>query len=98
MGYNSLHGPLAHGNGEDLNEVFLRMVVRAKTKEEAARFSRLFPPLALNGPPTMSGFTGHSAPRALIGMWSALIPRELVESRVQVVVEEVHTHGKNPVG
>ncbi|WP_075980735.1 acyclic terpene utilization AtuA family protein [Bacillus massilinigeriensis] len=89
MGYNSLSGPLAHDNSSELNEVFLRMVVRAETKHEAAKFSRLFPPIALNGPPSMSGFTGNSAPRALLGMWSALIPREEVESHVKVEILEV---------
>lgn len=89
MGYNSLSGPLAYDNVNELNEVFLRMVVRAKTKQEAACFSRLFPPLALNGPPSMSGFSGNPAPRALLGMWSALLPREEVESHVKVEVLEV---------
>jgi hypothetical protein len=89
MGYNALSGPLAHDNQSELNEVFLRMTVRAKTKQEAAKFSRLFPPLALNGPPSMSGFTGNAAPRALLGMWSALLPREEVERQIQVEVAEV---------
>ncbi|GAA0493425.1 DUF1446 domain-containing protein [Salinibacillus aidingensis] len=93
VGYNSLHGPLAHEYEEDLNEIYLRMAVRAKTKKEAAKFSRLFPPLALNGPPTMSGFTGNTAPRALIGMWSALIPRELVEDHIQIKNVEVSAIG-----
>ncbi|WP_078430808.1 acyclic terpene utilization AtuA family protein [Alkalihalobacterium alkalinitrilicum] len=89
IGHNSLHGPLAHENDSDLNEIYLRMAVRAKTKQEAAKFSRLFPPLALNGPPTMSGFTGNSAPRALIGMWSTLIDRNQIEKAIKVEVEEV---------
>jgi Acyclic terpene utilisation family protein AtuA len=89
IGYNSLSGPLAFEPQQDLNEVYLRMAVKAKTKQEAARFSRLFPPLALNGPPTMSGFTGNSSPRALLGMWSTLIPRDEVESHVKVEVLEV---------
>lgn len=89
MGYNSLSGPLAHDNQSELNEVFLRMVVRAETKQEAASFSRLFPPLALNGPPSMSGFTGNAAPRALLGMWSTLLPREEIENQVKVEVVEV---------
>ncbi|MFJ7726925.1 acyclic terpene utilization AtuA family protein [Neobacillus sp. NPDC097160] len=89
MGYNALSGPLAHDNRSELNEVFLRMIVRAETKQEAAKFSRLFPPIALNGPPSMSGFTGNAAPRSLIGMWSTLIPREEVEYLVKVEVVEV---------
>jgi len=89
MGYNSLSGPLAHDSQSELNEVFLRMVVRAETKQEAARFSRLFPPIALNGPPSMSGFAGNASPRALIGMWSTLLPREEVENQMKVEVVEV---------
>lgn len=89
LGYNSLSGPLAFHPEQELNEVYLRMAVKAKTKQEAARFSRLFPPLALNGPPTMSGFTGNSSPRSLLGMWSTLIPRDEVESHVKVDVLEV---------
>ncbi|WP_404332717.1 acyclic terpene utilization AtuA family protein [Mesobacillus maritimus] len=89
MGYNSLSGPLAHDNESELNEVFLRMVVKAKTKQEAAKFSRLFPPLALNGPPSMSGFSGNAAPRALLGMWATLLPREEVENHIKVEIAEV---------
>ncbi|TMW71581.1 acyclic terpene utilization AtuA family protein [Alteribacter natronophilus] len=90
VGYNSLHGPLASEPGEDLNEVYLRMAVRADTKRDAAKFARLFPPLALNGPPSMGSFTG-SPPRDLVGMWSSLVPRELIEPFVTVGFEEVKT-------
>lgn len=94
LGYNSLHGPLATlPQVDDLNEIYLRMAVRAKTKDEAARFGRLFPPLALNGPPTMSGFTGMQPPRELIGMWSSLIPREVIEPHITVTVMEVEIDG-----
>ncbi|BCJ86120.1 acyclic terpene utilization AtuA family protein [Effusibacillus dendaii] len=89
MGYNSLHGPTVNLPKEELNEVYLRVAVRTRTKEEAAKLGRLFPPLALNGPPTMSGFTGMMQPRELLGMWSCLIPRDLIESRVQVSISEV---------
>jgi hypothetical protein len=89
MGYNSLSGPLAHEDESELNEVFLRMVVKAKTKQEAGLFSRLFPPLALNGPPSMSGFSGNTAPRALLGMWATLLPREEVEKQIKVELAEV---------
>jgi hypothetical protein len=89
LGYNSLHGPLARVPEEELNEVYLRMAVRTQRKEEAAKLGRLFPPLALNGPPSMSGFTGMMPPRELLGMWSCLVPREVVESKVQINVSEV---------
>lgn len=89
LGYNSLSGPLAHDMEGEPNEIFLRMAVKTKSKREAAQFGRLFPPLALNGPPTMSGYTGNPSPRALIGMWAALVPREEVESQIKIEVAEV---------
>ncbi|WP_156289702.1 acyclic terpene utilization AtuA family protein [Oceanobacillus salinisoli] len=97
IGYNSLHGPLAHGDGNDLNEVYLRMIVSSKSKGEAASFRRLFPPLGLNGPPTMGGFLGNMSPRALIGMWSTLIPRELVEDHIKIQVEEVDQYDNSTI-
>ncbi|MBE9915896.1 DUF1446 domain-containing protein [Paenibacillus donghaensis] len=89
LGYNSLHGPLATEPAQDLNEVFLRLAVRTDSKEEAAKLGRLFPPLMLNGPPSMGGFLGHMKPRELLGMWSCLVPREVIESNVKVTVTEV---------
>ena len=89
LGYNSLHGPLAKEPAEELNEVYLRMAVRAGSREEAAKLSRLVPPLMLSGPPAMGGFLGMLKPRELLGMWSCLVPRAIVERRVQVSVLEV---------
>jgi hypothetical protein len=92
VGYNSLHGPTVQGREEELNEVYLRMAVRAKTRADASKFFRLFPPLALNGPPGLGGLTGVET-RQLVGMWSSLIPRELIENSVEIHVEEVGANG-----
>jgi len=89
IGYNSLSGPLAWGDGDDLNEVGLRIAVRTRNKADAARMPRLLPPLALNGPPTASGAGGMPRPRELIGLWSALVPREEVEKQVRLDILEV---------
>lgn len=89
IGYNSLSGPLAHGDGSDLNEVGLRIAVRTRSRQDAARMPRLLPPLALNGPPTASGAGGIPKPRELIGLWSALVPRHEVEKQVQIELLEV---------
>lgn len=89
IGYNSLCGPTARGDGEELNEVGLRIAVRTKNRVDAARLSRLIPPLALNGPPTASGVGGMPQPRELIGLWSALVPREEVEKQVRINIMEV---------
>lgn len=91
IGYDSLSGPLARGDGEDLNEVGLRIAVRTKNKPDAARMPRLLPPLALNGPPTAGagGGGGMPRPRELIGLWSVLVPREEVEKQVKIDILEV---------
>src|SRR5699024_9261985 len=65
VGYNSLHGPLAH-EPQDPNEIYLRMVVKTDRKAKADNFFRLLPPLALNGPPTMS-LLGNILPRHQLG-------------------------------
>lgn len=89
LGYNSLHGPLATEPAEDLNEVYLRIAVRTASKEMAAKLGRLFPPLMLSGPPALGGFLGMMKPRELLGMWSCLVARNIVEDGVQVTVVEV---------
>lgn len=92
LGYDSMHGPLAKEPDENLNEVYLRVAVKSKSKKDAAQLSRLFPPLFLNGPPSAGAFYGNIPPRQLLGMWSALMPREIVEKRTKVIVGEVNTH------
>src|SRR5207244_7107830 len=67
MGYNSIHGPLADStHAKDLNEVYLRIAVRCPDKKEAAKLGRLFPPLALSGPPFIGGAGGMIEPRGLL--------------------------------
>lgn len=91
IGHNSLHGPNAEPPKEedDLNEVFMRMAVRTKSFRDAERFRRLVVPLGLNGPPSMGGGLNGARPRALLGMWASLIPRELIESKLNVQTKEV---------
>ncbi|KIL37342.1 hypothetical protein SD71_01275 [Cohnella kolymensis] len=89
LGYNSLHGPLATEPADDLNEVYLRIAVRTRSKTQAEKLGRLFPPLMLSGPPALGGFLGMMKPRELLGMWSCLVPREIVEDGLQVTVAEV---------
>lgn len=89
LGFDSLHGPLAKQQAEELNEVYLRIAVRTGSKEDAARLGRLVPPLMLSGPPAMGAFLGVMKPRELLGMWACLVPRSLVENEVQVTVREV---------
>lgn len=88
-GYNSIHGPLAdETHAEDLNEVYLRIAVRCADRQEAAKLGRLFPPLALSGPPFIGGAGGMVEPRELLGIWPTLAPRALIEEYIRVSVEE----------
>jgi len=89
LGYNSIHGPLADPmRAGDLNEVYLRIAVRCADRKEAAKLGRLFPPLALSGPPFIGGAGGMIEPRGLLGIWPALVPRSIIEEYVRVSVEE----------
>lgn len=89
MGYNSIHGPMADpASAENLNEVYLRIAVRCADKQEAAKLGRLFPPLALSGPPFIGGAGGMLEPRGLLGIWPTLAPRALIEEYIRVSVEE----------
>jgi len=89
IGYNSIHGPLADPtHDKDLNEVYLRIAVRCADKKEAAKLGRLFPPLALSGPPFIGGAGGMIEPRGLLGIWPTLAPRSVIEEYVRVSVEE----------
>lgn len=89
IGYNSIHGPLADPtHAKDLNEVYLRIAVRCADKKEAAKLGRLFPPLALSGPPFIGGAGGMIEPRSLLGIWPTLAPRTVIEEYIRVSVEE----------
>ncbi|QIA27680.1 DUF1446 domain-containing protein [Thermaerobacter sp. PB12/4term] len=86
LGVNALHGPLAPIPDEP-NEVYLRFAIRTRTREEAERLARLFPPLALNGPPYIGGaLPGLGRSRQLLGIWSTTVPRGWVEQAVRVEV------------
>ena len=90
IGYNSLLGANADPAYRDqLNECFLRMTIRTQDKRVADGFGRLFPWLGLSGPPYLGGFHGIQRAKQLLGLWPTLVKRELVESRVEVNVEDV---------
>ena len=89
LGYNSLLGDLADDSRiEELNEVYLKMSVRAKERRQAEAFPRQFPWLALSGPPTASGFSGIEPARQLLGLWPTLVRRDLIEADVKVSLQE----------
>ncbi|MFS2036864.1 acyclic terpene utilization AtuA family protein [Polaromonas sp. CT11-55] len=89
-GLNSAHGPLAplpaSGALAELNEVWVRLVVRTQDKAVADGFGRLFPWMALSGPAYTCGFHGLNNSSELLGIWPALLDRQAVEAAVRVEV------------
>jgi len=84
LGYDGLHGALAHPV-PDPNEVVLRVAARTADRAEAEKLFRELVPLALNGPPTGTGLAGgRGRPRELYALWPALVAREVVESGVRI--------------
>ncbi len=85
FGVNACHGSAAPAN-PDAPEVQVRIGVRGQDKKAVDRFTRELIPLVLNGPPGATGFgEGKPAVREIVAYWSALIPREEIVTRVEVV-------------
>ena len=85
FGVNACHGPVALPN-PDPPEVQLRIGVRGQNRKAVDRFTRELIPLVLNGPPTGTGFgEGRPPVREVVAYWPALIARELIRTRVEVV-------------
>lgn len=85
FGVNACHGPAAPAQA-DPAEVQLRIGVRDADRKAVDRFTRELIPLVLNGPPTATGFgDGRPPVREVVAYWPALVPRELIQTRVEVV-------------
>ncbi len=85
FGANACHGPAAPQNPQPA-EVMLRMGVRGQDRKAVDRFTRELIPLVLNGPPTATGYgDGRPSVREVVAYWPALIPRQEIQTRVEVV-------------
>ncbi len=85
VGANATHGPLAGKPSPDLAEVQLRIGVRGEDKKAIERFTKEIAPLILTGPPGVTGFAGgRPKVEEIVAYWPALIPKELIEPRVEV--------------
>jgi hypothetical protein len=81
---NACHGPVAQPVA-DPPEVQLRIGVRGQDRKAVDRFTRELIPLVLNGPPSATGFgDGRPAVREIVAYWSALVPRDEIQTRVEV--------------
>lgn len=87
VGYNSCHGPLSENIDEDkINEVMLRVAVRGSDYAAIERFGKEIAPLILTGPPSVTGFAGgRPKPAEVVAYWPALIPKKIVEPKVEIV-------------
>lgn len=86
-GYNACHGPLAKSFEEDdINEVVLRIGVRSSDFASVERFGKEIAPLILTGPPSVTGFAGgRPKPSEVAAYWPALLPKELVTPKVEIM-------------
>ena len=85
LGFGACHGPAAWPVA-DVPEVQLRIGVRGADRKAVDRFTRELIPLVLSGPPTATGFgDGRPPVREVVAYWPALIPREEISTRVEVV-------------
>jgi len=87
VGYDSCHGPLSYLPDEDLiNELVLKVSVRADDFESVERFGKEIAPLILTGPPSVTGFAGgRPKPSSVVAYWPALIPKNLVFPEVKLL-------------
>jgi hypothetical protein len=85
FGVNACLGPNAPAIA-DPAEVELRIGVRGADRKAVDRFTRELIPLVLNGPPGATGYgEGRPKVREIVAYWPALIPREAIRPRVEVV-------------
>ena len=85
FGVNACHGAAAPPN-PDPPEIQLRIGVRGQDRKAVDRFTRELIPLVLNGPPGATGFgEGRPPVREIVAYWSALIPRDEIQTKVEVV-------------
>jgi hypothetical protein len=61
------------------------MGVRGLDRAAVERFTREIVPLVLTGPPTATGFgEGRPPVREVVAYWSSLLPREEIQTEVEV--------------
>ncbi|QYO67169.1 acyclic terpene utilization AtuA family protein [Leptolyngbya sp. 7M] len=86
VGVNATHGHLAGEPSADIPEVQLRIGVRGQSKADVERFTKEIAPLILTGPPAVTGFAGgRPKVEEIMAYFPALIPKHLIETKVEIV-------------
>ncbi|QUV83502.1 DUF1446 domain-containing protein [Chloracidobacterium sp. D] len=87
VGAGACHGlQLAGEPSRDLPEVVLRVAVRSSDQASVERFTKELAPLALNGPPTVTGFgSGRPKVEEVVAYFPTLIPKAVVTPDVQLL-------------
>ncbi len=93
VGANACHGiPSAEPAPEiepELAEVVMRVGVRSGDRAAVERFTKELAPLALNGPPVVTGFgSGRPKVEEIVAYWPALIPKREVSPEVTLWPQE----------
>lgn len=86
VGVNATHEGLGGEPAPDIAEVMLRVGVRGQDQAAIQRFTTELAPLALAGPPTVTGF-GGGRPKVeeVVAYWPALMPKTAVKPQVEVI-------------
>jgi hypothetical protein len=86
VGVNATHGAMSGEPSPDIAEVVLRLGVRGPDKTAVERFTRELAPIALNGPPSVTGL-GAGRPKAeeIIAYWPALVPKSMVAPEIALI-------------
>ncbi len=86
VGVNATHGHLSGEPRADIPEVQLRFGVRGQSKADVERFTKELAPLILTGPPAVTGFAGgRPKVEEIMAYFPALIPKNLIETKVEII-------------
>jgi hypothetical protein len=86
VGVNATHGHLSGEPPKDIPEVQLRFGVRGQSKADVERFTKELAPLILTGPPAVTGFAGgRPKVEEIMAYFPALIPKNLIETKVEII-------------